>query len=150
MKKGKTAKISGFKSSKVSYGTVDSKNLKSIYINIQTWVEPKDDYNNWTRVVLNMSRSIKHTVLNCIDQTIFDQKFIVDMDLRTSGIQFKKRSFMNLEINLYLIEEIDFKSPKLKKSIKDIVTRLHKDIIKGNEYFKFYITKKDKLELTTV
>ena len=27
MKKGKTAKLSGFKSSKVSYGTVDSKNL---------------------------------------------------------------------------------------------------------------------------
>ena len=41
MKKGKTAKIIGFKTAKVTYGTVDSVNFKSIYLNIQTWVEPK-------------------------------------------------------------------------------------------------------------
>ena len=35
MKKGKTAKIIGFKTAKVTYGTVDSVNFKSIYLNIQ-------------------------------------------------------------------------------------------------------------------
>jgi hypothetical protein len=114
MKKGKTVKLSGYKLSKVIYGTVDSKNLKSIYINIQTWVDPKDEYENWTRIVLNMSRSVKHSVYNCIDRTLFDEKFIVDLDLRTSGVQYKKRSFMNLEINLYLLEEMDFKSTTIK------------------------------------
>jgi hypothetical protein len=150
MKKGKTAKISGFKSSKVNYGTVDSKNLKSIYINIQTWVEPKDDYDNWTRIVLNMSRAVKHVVLNCLDQNLFDEKFIVDLDLRTSGIQYKKRSFMNLEINLYLVNELDFKSQVLKKSVKNIVSCIHSDIFRKNEYFNFHITKKDKSELIKV
>ena len=33
MKKGKTARIIGFSDSKVSYGTVDSKNFKSVYLN---------------------------------------------------------------------------------------------------------------------
>jgi hypothetical protein len=150
MKKGKTAKISGFKSSKVNYGTVDSKNLKSIYINIQTWVEPKDDYDNWTRIVLNMSRAVKHVVLNCIDKTLYDEKFIVDLDLRTSGIQYKKRSFMNLEINLYLVEELDFKSQVLKKSVKSIVSCIHSDIFRNNEYFNFHISKKDKSQLVQV
>lgn len=150
MKKGKTAKISGFRTSKVSYGTVNSKNLKSIYINIQTWVEPKDDYDNWTRVVLNMSRAVKHSIFNCIDRNLFDEKFIVDLDLRTSGLQYKKRSFMNLEINLYTLEEIDFKSVTLKKSVKKIVSCIHSDIFKGNEHFKFFITKKDKTELVSV
>jgi hypothetical protein len=41
MKKGKTSKIQGFKLAKVIYGTVDSVNFKSLYLNIQTWVEPK-------------------------------------------------------------------------------------------------------------
>jgi hypothetical protein len=150
MKKGKTAKLSGFKSSKVSYGTVDSKNLKSIYINIQTWVEPKDSYDNWTRIVLNMSRAVKHVVFNCLDRNLFDEKFIVDLDLRTSGIQYKKRSFMNLEITLYTLEEMDFKSAILKKSVKNIVSCINSDIFRKNEYFDFHISKKDKTELVEV
>jgi hypothetical protein len=58
MKKGKTSKISGFKNSKITYGTVDSFELKSLYLNIQTWVEPTKESDNWNRVVLNLSRAI--------------------------------------------------------------------------------------------
>ena len=117
MKKGKTAKLTGFRTSKIHYGTVDSKEFKSLYLNIQTWVEPKTEVENWTRVVLNLTRAVKHSIYENIEKDLFDNKFIVDLDLRTSGLQLKKKSFMNLEINLYLIEDIDFKSTKLKKSL---------------------------------
>ena len=70
MKKGKTSKIQGFKIAKVVYGTVDSFELNSIYLNIQTWVEPKDDVENWSRVVLNLSRSIKHTIYHNINNYV--------------------------------------------------------------------------------
>lgn len=141
MKKGKTSKINGFRTSKVSYGTVDSKEFKSLYLNIQTWVEPKKESENWTRVVLNMNRSVKHSVFNNINKELFDDKFIVDLDLRTSGLQMKKKSFMNLEINLYLTQEIDFKSTKLKKYLKNITKEIYSDVFNKNEYFKFYLTK---------
>ena len=95
MKKGKTSHIHGFNFAKVTYGTVDSVNLKSIYLNIQTWVEPKEEVENWNRVVLNMTRSVKHCVLDNIIKDTFDTKFIVDLDLRTSGLQLKKKSFMD-------------------------------------------------------
>ena len=150
MKKGKTSKIQGFSNSKIVYGTVDSINFKSLYLNLQTWVEPIKEPENWTRIVLNMSRAIKHVVFNCIDKEMFEEKFIADLDLRTSGIQYKKRSFMNLEINLYLVEEMDFKSTKLKKSIKSIVSCIHSDIFRRNEYFDFHLSKKDKTELVEV
>ena len=91
MKKGKTSKLSGFRNSKITFGTVDSKNFKSLYLNLQTWAEPKEDVENWTRVVLNMNRSIKHSIFNNIDKKMFDDKFIVDMDLRTSGLSLKKK-----------------------------------------------------------
>ena len=111
MKKGKTSKLQGYKSTKVIYGTVDSLILKSLYLNIQTWVEPKKNSDNWTRVVLNMSRSIKHSILNVIDKKLFKDNFIVDLDLRSSGVNIGKKSFMNLEINFYLKENnLDFKS----------------------------------------
>ena len=150
MKKGKTTKINGFRTSKVHYGTVDSKEFKSVYLNLQTWVEPKEDYENWGRIVLNMNREIKHSVFDGIDKDLFDDKFIVDMDLRTSGLQIKKKSFMSLEINLFLKQEIDFKSTKLKKSLKNIIKEIYADILTKNEYFKFYLTKNGNTKLIKV
>jgi len=141
MKKGKTAKLNGFRTSKITYGTVDSKDFKSLYLNLQTWVEPKDDYESWIRITQNMSRSIKHSIYDHIDKTLFDEKFIVDMDLRTSGLQLKKKSFLNLEINLYLIKEIDFKDIKLKRKLKEIINGVYDDVLTKNQYFKFYLTK---------
>ena len=96
MKKGKTSKIQGFKTAKTIYGTVDSFELKSLYLNIQTWVEPKEELENWTRVVSNLSRAIRHSVYESVDTEIFDNKFIVDLDLRSSGLSQGKKSFLNL------------------------------------------------------
>lgn len=141
MKKGKTIKLSGYRTFKSHYGTIDSTNLKSIFINIQSWVEPKDDIENWNRVVLNMTRSVKHTVLENINKEVFDTKFIVDLDLRTSGLQLNKKSFMNLEINLFVLEPMDFKSSKLKKYVKNLIKSVYGDVMNKNKYFKFYLTK---------
>jgi len=150
MKKGKTSKINGFRTAKVSYGTVDSKEFKSLYLNIQTWVEPHKESENWNRIVLNMNRAMKHSILHSLDKTIFDNKFIVDLDLRTSGLQLKKKSFMNLEINLYLNTEIDFKSVKLKKSLKNVVKEIFNDVLNKNSYFRFYLTKNGNSKLVRI
>jgi hypothetical protein len=141
MKKGKTSKIDGFKNSKVLYGTVDSKNLKSLYLNLQTWVEPKYESDNWSRVIMNMSRSVKHSLYNNLDTSLFNKNYIVDLDLRSSGIQVNKKSFMNLEINLYLVENMDFKSDEIKKSLKNLVKRIYSDVLNNNSHFDFYLTK---------
>jgi hypothetical protein len=145
MKKGKTSKIIGFKNTKVTYGTVDSFELKSIYLNIQTWVEPHKDSDNWNRVVLNLSRSIKHTVLRSIDQKFFKENFIVDLDLRHSGISLGKKSFLNLEVNLFTnIDNLDFKDNSLKESLKDVTKNIINSNFTKNDYFNFSITKKTK------
>jgi hypothetical protein len=88
-----------------------------------------------------MSRSVKHCVLENINKEIFDTKFIVDLDLRTSGLQLNKKSFMNLEINLFLLEPTDFKSPKLKKYVKSLIKEVYGDVFSKNKYFKCFLTK---------
>jgi hypothetical protein len=151
MKKGKTSQIQGFKTAKVVYGTVDSVNFKSLYLNIQTWVEPKINSENWNRIVLNLSRFIKHSVLDSLDKTLFDNKFIVDLDLRSSGLQKGKKSFLNLEINFYLTgDENDFKSRRLKESLKKICKQLFQDNFTNNEYFKFQLTKTKKTKVEKI
>jgi hypothetical protein len=142
MKKGKSVKMNLSTSFKSMYGTVDSKNLKSLYINIQSWVSPKAELENWNRVVCNLSRELKHTVFDSIDTSVFVKNTIVDLDLRTSGICSGKKSFFNLEINLFLDKQLDFKSLELKDSIKKIVRNIQRTNISNNDYFDFSLTKK--------
>jgi hypothetical protein len=146
MKKGKTVKINQYQSLKTSYGTVDSKNLKSLYLNIQSWVQPKDEYENWDRIVANLSREVKHSVLESLNTNYYKTNFIVDLDLRTSGIQINKKSFMNLEVNLFLNNEMDFKSNEIKDSIRMVIRQIYKDCVLKNKYFLFYPTKNSEVE----
>jgi hypothetical protein len=142
MKKGKSVKLNLYNPIKSSYGTVDSKNLKSIYINIQSWVTPKTDLETWHRVVGNLNRDVKHSIYNSLPKPFFMEQTIVDLDLRTSGINFGKKSFFNLEINLFINEQLDFKSQILKDHVKKVVSSVYKDTIINNKYFEFSKSKK--------
>lgn len=141
MKKGKSVKLNLFSPIKSVYGTVDSKNLKSLYINIQSWVSPKFEHDNWNRVVGNLNKEIKNSVFNSIDTELFKEQSIVDLDLRSSGLSKGKKSFFNLEVNLYTTKELDFKSPELKESVKKIIKNIVKDNVVENEFFTFSISK---------
>jgi hypothetical protein len=143
MKKGKSIKLNLYSPVKSTYGTVDSKNLKSIYINIQSWVSPKNEHDNWNRVVCNLTREIKHSVFNSINTDIFKDKSIVDLDLRSSGLNHGKKSFFNLEVNLFSNNELDFKSDEIKDNVKNIIKNIYKTNIIENKYFDFSSSKKD-------
>jgi hypothetical protein len=115
-------------------------------LNIQSWVQPKDEYENWDRIVANLSREVKHSVLESLNTNYYKTNFIVDLDLRTSGIQINKKSFMNLEVNLFLNNEMDFKSNEIKDSIRMIIRQIYKDCVLKNKYFLFYPTKNSEVE----
>jgi hypothetical protein len=89
-----------------------------------------------------LGREIKNSVFESIDSKIFQPKNIVDLDLRTSGISKGKKSFFNLEINLYTTKDIDFKSDEIKESVKNIVKSIYKNNVVQNKYFDFSISKK--------
>jgi hypothetical protein len=149
MKKGKTSKLNIFEDAKCYYGTVDAKNLKSVYIVLQTWIEPTDEDKNWNRLIGEIKRQIQHTLLEVIDITIFERKQIVGLDLRTSGIQKNKKSFFNLELTLFIHNQfIDFKSLMLKNKIKNILNSIYKDDLKNNKYFTLSKSKVKETNLS--
>ena len=142
MKKGKTSKLNIFDDAKCLYGTVDSKNMKSIYVVLQTWIEPITIDDNWNRLVGEIKRQIQHTLLEVIDTQTFERKQIVDLDLRTSGIQKNKKSFMNLEITLFVHNKtLDFKSHILRDKIKKMLSSIYTDDLKNNKHFTLSKTK---------
>jgi hypothetical protein len=142
MKKGKTSKLNIFDDAKCHYGTVDSKELKSIYVVLQTWIEPITDEENWNRITGILKRQILHTLLEVVEFTTFEKKQIVDLDLRTSGIQKNKKSFLNLEITLFVHDKsLDFKSLILRSKLKKIVSSIYHDDLKNSKYFILSRTK---------
>ena len=149
MKKGKSVSLKGYKKFKVNYGTVDSKNLKSFYINIQSWLNPKRNEENWERVVMNFNRSIRHTIYEILKYDFIETNFIVDTDLRSSGLSCNK-SFMNLEITFFLKNVSEFKSPKIKEFVKEAVDLIDSENFKSNKYFTFALTKTDKTKVINI
>ena len=150
MKKGKSVSLKGYKKFKVNYGTVDSKNLKSFYINIQSWLTPKKDEENWERIVMNLNRAIRHTIYEILNFDFIDTNFIVDTDLRSSGLSINKSSFMNLEITFYVRNIDDFKSPKIKDFVKTVIDLIDSENFKNNKNFIFNLTKTNKTKVNNI
>lgn len=141
MKKGKTSKLDLFQDVKCYYGSVDGTELKSIYLVLQTWVKPTQERDNWERVVGTISRTIKHKILEIYNKSLFREHFIVDLDLRTSGIKIDKASFLNLEITFFTKQNIDFKSDELSKELNRILKEVHDNVLEKTKYFTIQYSK---------
>ena len=64
-------------------------------------------------------------VIYLLNSEFFKPQCIVDLDIKTNGIKLNKRSFMDLEITLYVNKHFDVRS----KEIKNYISNLSKDII---------------------
>jgi len=101
MKRGKEFTLDVNSNYKVKLGTVDNKNPKSIYINVSAWGEliKEDEEINYESIINKLRNRIKHNINTIINQKDFHKgKYIVDLDMRSSGISKSKRSFMSCEI----------------------------------------------------
>jgi len=127
MKKGKTSKLSGYKNTKVTYGTVDSKELKSIYINFQSWLSPTKEFEKWNKPITILQRNIKQVVTDTIDKKLFKENFIIDLDVKMSGLSYGKKSFGNF----------------IKDNIKEICDSIYVDCFINSDDFNFSLSKKE-------
>ena len=129
---------------KTSYGTVDVSSLRSIYVNMSTWVEPIEDSTNWASPIKKVKSQIKHKIHNQLSDTPFRGKTIVDLDLRASGIKKGKRSFLRCEVTLYLkdLKYGDIKVPCISDSIINTTDKIINETLLTSTVFRFYKSKK--------
>lgn len=124
MKKGKFITIGVYNNVKLGYGTVDFKNLKTIYIQLNSWIQPSTEDYNFDKLISKTRRQIRDRIYS-LNSEFFKPESIVDLDIKTNGIKTDKRSFMDLEITLYVEKQFDVKS----KEVKDTIFNLSKSII---------------------
>jgi hypothetical protein len=141
MKTGKYIPLGIYNDVKIGYGTVDFKNLKTIYLKLNSWVQAKNETDDFDHMIHKSRRKVKEIIYN-LKNPYFKQQSIVDLDIRTKGIKLEKRSFMNLEITLYVDKQFDVKSKEIKNNVKDILSMVIEDGLSDKNLFNFYKSKK--------
>lgn len=141
MKTGKYIPLGTYNDVKIGYGTVDFKNLKTIYLKLNSWVQPENETDDFDHMIHKTRRKVKEILYN-LKNPYFKQQSIVDLDIRTKGIKLEKRSFMNLEITLYVDRQFDVKSKDIKNNIKDILCSVIETGLSDKKLFNFYKSKK--------
>jgi len=141
MKIGKYIPLGTYNNVKIGYGTVDFKNLKTIYLKLNSWIQPENETDDFDSLIHKTRRRIKEIIFNNKND-YFKPQSIVDLDVRTKGIKMEKRSFMNLEITLYVENQFDVKSKEEKNLIKSILEDTIENGLSDKKLFNFYRTKK--------
>lgn len=146
MKKGKEIKVDTFKNYSVSIGSTNYKNPTAIYVDISAWGEPDNDVtNNYNRIIRDINKAIRqevYTYLSANDTDLVSDRYIVDLDVRESGIRFGKRSFTNCEITLFIGNNIIYNADKIRYHIDKLIHNVINNCLDRNKYFKFYRRKK--------
>ncbi len=140
MKTGKYISIGEYNNVKIGYGTVDFKNLKTIYLKFNSWLQPENDTEDFNLIISKTRRNIKENIYNLKNEN-FKPQSIVDLDIRTKGIKLEKKSFMNLEITLYVEKVFDIKSKDIKEFIKKTSYSIINDCLTDKKLFNFNKTK---------
>tara|TARA_R110000851_G_scaffold302228_1_gene459005 strand:+ start:1070 stop:1510 length:441 start_codon:yes stop_codon:yes gene_type:complete len=145
LKQGREVRTNISELFRTSYGTVDITRLKSVFLNLSSWVEPIEELERWESIINTFKTKVKKSIQHKLPTTPFKSNVIVDLDLRASGIRVGKRSFMRCEVTLFLENNKKIKDLKSKELI-DSMDNLTNDIVsksflKSNT-FTFYKSKK--------
>ncbi len=146
MKSGKQIRMETNKNYNITYGCVDNKNPKSVFINITGWAEPlSEDEEDYNKIIKSLNKKIRQTIYNFLSDnnttSFIKDKTIVDLDLRESGIKFGKRSFMSCEITLFQNEDNSINSDIVKKGLNLISNLVIDETFEKDKDFKYHKRK---------
>lgn len=138
--RGKEYKLNSKENYTVKLGTFNNLKPTCFYFNIKGWTTPKgENEENFGQVVKMLNKRIKNKLFNVVDGDKFQKEIIiVDLDLRSSGIKYGKKSYFNCEVTMYQKETVPLLG--LTDTINDITNNLITEVLEEFEYLNF--TKK--------
>jgi hypothetical protein len=138
MKTGKEIKNNLYESFKVKIGTVNNRIPKSIYIKIAGWANPiKEENLNYERIISGLKKKIKSKIHECKSDRFYNNRTIVDLDMRSSGVRFGKKSYTDCEITLFQKELIPINQSEVKDHLFGLTDTLINEVLENDEYFTF-------------
>lgn len=143
IKTGKQLMVKNYNNYNIVSGTVNNKNPKALYLNISAWGEPLIENDvNYKSVIRKLDKIVRNTLFDNLDSNLFQiKRSIVDFDMRESGIEFGKRSYMNCEITLFQKNSFKLQEKIIKDNLDVMLNTIITDVLDNNIYFEFHKTK---------
>ncbi len=127
VKLGRKRKVILDQDFRVNYGTINDTDAKSVYVELKSWIAPIDEKDSYELDVRKLDKFIRQELYSILPTDTFHSRYIVDCNLRYSGMSVGKRSFMNIELVLY---PKDSQTPFSKnKPLQTLLQTLSKSII---------------------
>ena len=145
MKLGKEIKLDLLNNYKTKIGTVNNKESKSLYLNFTAWgeIQKDNEEQNYETFLSGVRKKIKQNLNNNLDKNLFyNDRYIVDLDMRTSGFDINKRSFMSCEITLFQKRNLPINQPIIIENTKNIIYGVINNCFENNNIFNFHKSKK--------
>lgn len=139
MKLGKHVTLKEHNNVKIKYGTVDYINLESIYIELCAWIEPTCG-SNYAEIINKSAKAIKRRVREMIND-YFKNDSIVDIDIKTNNIKQGKKSFMKVEITLFVKRQFNIRTKEFKWYIYNICKDIIDNDLNNKDFYIFYLKK---------
>lgn len=146
--RGTELNLKQYKNLNVVVGTIDKYNPRTLYIRITGWGNPidYDDNLDYKSVIRKFDKKIRMILFNELGDIFNKSMCMVDLDMRESGINDNKSSFMSCEITLFQVNNYLIDSDEITEEINNIVNRVLDDVFRTNDYFQFFKKKKSAKE----
>lgn len=121
---GSKRNLEEYKNVRMTYGCIDATKIKSIYVDMILFVQPKVEF-DYDRYFNYLRRQILYDITK-FNHTHFNSKGLVNIDVKTDSMTTDKRSSLVINIFLYTKHVFNFKK---NLEIKNDVTKFMHHII---------------------
>ena len=124
----------------VKVNTINPKSTECLFVDIKSWIKPQAEY-DFEKLPSSINKKIKQDIFYKLKDAPFEKNFILDFDLRASGLRKDKLSFMKINLALFPKTPLPFLHDTYKETLNGIIN----DTIKILEDYdiKYYKNKKN-------
>ena len=130
---------------KIKIGTTNKINPIIIYIEGRAFITPTEDKDDYGRDISEIKHVLKQSISDHIHSAAgFDNKYIVDFQVASNGIQVNKKSFLSFQFLLRQNKDKVLKLIEVKNNSSNMVLDIVNDLKEAIVERGFLLTKTKK------
>ena len=130
---------------KIKIGTTNKVNPIIIYVEGKAFISPTDDKEDYSKDISEIKHVLKQSISSHLHSVNnFDNKYIVDFQVASNGIQINKKSFLSFQFLMRQNKDNVLKLIEVKNTSSDMVLDIVNDLKEAIVERGFLLTKTKK------
>ena len=130
---------------KLKIGTTNKINPMVIYVEGKAFICPSEDKDDYTKDIAEIKHEFKRSISDGLCTTdVFDNKYIIDFQVASSGIAVNKKSFLSFQFLLRQKRDNVMKLTDVKAKTEDMILEIVKALKDAIVEHNFSLTKTKK------